>query len=341
MRDKGYDFIRFLATMMIVVYHFYSTVRNENIIKIPSIIVQILGRNSLNFGAVGVALFFLLSGALMWHHYNQSFQISTFYKKRFTRICIPQWIGFATAFLVTYITNSNIIYAEAKSNYLGIAISFLGLNYSADVWAKIGISTVWVIGEWFTCVILVTYILFPLFRYLFKNYRLFGTIFIMLLFATNLKYEILSGHDGWFSFTNAFMYFWIGMLFEEYKNRITPPLIISDVIVLTIFYIANPKSFFDNTILPCFVFSILLFLALYHIQIESKFTKYIVRYNYEIYLIHHRVYLLVVPYWLTKNSNGLQIVLCGIVLIGLIFLLAEYLKKSSDIIYDLLYSGKS
>ena len=109
-------------------------------------------------------------------------------------------------------------------------------------------STPWITGEWFTAVIIYLYLLFPLLKYLFKKARLITTIVISLIFLVNLKLQILSGCEGWFSISNGLMAFWAGMLFQEYKQYIPHPLIIGCGIICLITFIMNPSNILEYDI---------------------------------------------------------------------------------------------
>lgn len=125
----------------------------------------------------------MLSGALLWANYQYEFDTLIFYKKRLLKICIPQYIGFIGAIIVSYITYSgyisNLIHGGIKS-WIGFFLSFFGLTLAGNVYDVLGISTVWIIGEWFTSVIIIIYFLFPLFRWGFKKHRVISTIIIIV-----------------------------------------------------------------------------------------------------------------------------------------------------------------
>ena len=69
MRDKGYDFIRFCSMLLIIILHFCSEWMKEA--TIPHYIAKIVLRDDFCFAFVGVALFFILSGALLWKNYKE------------------------------------------------------------------------------------------------------------------------------------------------------------------------------------------------------------------------------------------------------------------------------
>lgn len=333
MRDRGYDFIRFVSTIMIVLLHFYTEV--VKVSKVPACVGNIIARGSLSFAFVGVTLFFMLSGALLLKNYDDSFEVVAFYKKRVTRLLMPQLVGFSFFYVIYYIFWSDYV----KTDIISLCISVFGLNFDGVIWTKIGLWPLYLVGEWFTAVIITIYILFPLLRWVFKKYRVVGTILIVSLFLVNLKYRILSGGAvGEFSFTNAIMFFWAGMLFEKYRYKLTKNTIMIAMITVGVLWFANPATIFGNEILPFAFFSIMLFIVLYNIKVENKFIKYICKYNYEMYLVHHRIFYLVIPVWLSVSSNYLQIVLCFVVLVIVTFIFSESLKRTSSKMYGCIFN---
>lgn len=335
-RDLGYDFVRFFAMMLILISHLFATLREQGYAVSP-ILKNIVARGSIGIGNVGVALFFILSGALLIKRYKEQFTLSEFFYKRFMRIEIPQWIGFICAFALMYCVRPYII----NTDFLGIFISFLGLNYGAELWKHFDIRLLWVIGEWFTAVIIVCYAFFPLLRKLFLERRFIVTIFLSAIFLANLKFEILTYGHGWFSITNALMCFWCGMLFEEYQSYITKNILKLDYFFLIAFVCVNPVTIFGFRYLSCFVFSVALFTALYQMKYSNVITQYVCRYNYELYLVHHRIYILLLPALLNKTSNGMQLLIASIFVLFLTCLLAQALQTATDFTIEKIKNFKS
>lgn len=274
---------------------------------------------------MGVALFFILSGAVLQMSNNQNFSIKNFFKKRFLKICIPQWIGFLGAMLLTLAVGRKI-----NCDFIGGIISFFGLNYTNLFWNEFNIKVIWIIGEWFTAVIIFLYLIFPLLRWAFNHHRIIASIMIVLIFAINLETKFLTYKNGWFSITNGLMCFWIGMLFEKYKYLLNKNIISVSVLIALVMYIINPKDIMGYSYLTCFIFSISLFISLYHIKFSNRITKYFCKYCYEIYLTHHRIYIIFLPALLNaKSINNLQIFLAFLVLTGITFLVSEQLQKAS------------
>lgn len=323
--------------MLILLWHFYTTCTENSIVVYP-LLMSVIDHGGFGFGGLGVGLFFILSGALLWHNYGDEEKFSTivFFKKRIIRICIPLWISFVVSLLISSISNGTYI-NYVKENPLGCMISFLGFSFAGDLWNRMGINTIWITGEWFTSVILVVYSLFPLLRKLLKT-RMGGytSLIVGVIFVLNMKYQILSGGDGYFSFSNGIMYFWLGMIFDKYRKLITKPMPILAIFACLLIWVLNPVTIAGFNYLPVFLASCLSFIILYNIRIDNTVTRYICKYNYEIYLVHHRIFILVMPYWLNGESRSWQILLCLGTVFWLTFLIAENLKMASKNVADLI-----
>ena len=330
-RKLGYDFIRFTAMMFIILDHILALWTSYHY-EYPKIISDIIRRGSIRFGSLGVALFFMISGALLISKYKENFSLKDFYLKRFLRIEIPQITCFCFIVLCQYVMTPNIIH----SNLFAFLISLFGLSYNSEIWVEyFNIRPVWGVGEWFTIVIIMLYLVFPILRRLFVSHLILGTIFIFTLFAINLKLEILTRGGGWFSFTNGLMCFWIGMLFEQYKQQLCTKKITSILIPIAIVYwLVNPYKIFGYPYLSCFIFSIFLLILLYQIKISNLFTQYVCKYNFEIYLIHHRIYFWFLPAMLTPASNIIQLTIATFIVIGLTLLLSKPLNQISAYILN-------
>lgn len=317
MRNKRYDFIRFIATTMIILFHFAVTLRNEGLIET----CLLLKGGATNLGAVGVALFFILSGALLHENYKDKFNIKEFYKKRIIRIYLPLWISFIAMYFLMIVIDKNLI----NYNKFDLLFSMLGFDLFNAGWAYFfNIHPLWVVGEWFTTVIIITYVIFPLLRYLFNNHRIKSTIIIFIICILNIKYKILSFEHGYYSVTNGILYFWIGMLFNKNKDKITnQSTIMISIFLVLLSQILKSANLYDFGYIICVIFSIGLFTLLYQINYSNFFINYISKYNYEIYLIHHRIFIIFIPFLITNNSNLFQIIITFIFLTFIICLLSE------------------
>lgn len=321
----GYDSVRFFATLLILIHHFNTTCSEKSIPLFRTISAFII---RFDMGGVGVGLFFILSGALQYKKNKERVCVKSYYGKRLLRIYIPYWIAFLVVLLAVYITDREIL-DSIINNKIGTIISVLGLNYSSAFWTQIGIKPgILLVGEWFTAVIVLLYILFPLLHWIYKTHRRLGTIIIFFIFGINLKLEILTYHNGYFSITNAIMYFWLGMLFEEHREAIKPWWGIISWVTMVSIYIIKPYIL-ENNYISCFIMSIASFIYLYYLEVDIRVSRYICKYSYEIYLIHHRIFLIFMPMLLNSGSKQSQVFGCFVLLTGLILLLSEKLQAAS------------
>lgn len=331
MKDKGYDYIRFVATIVILIYHFYTTL---SVYPFP-LEIEIVSTIFSLLGYIGVALFTFLSGALLWHNYGgDTFSIPLFFRKRFVRMIIPQCIAFGVFFFCQFLVNPVwVINSCIKENSFGTFISLFGFFYAPNLYTKLGVSTVWLVGEWYTSVILVIYILFPLFRWLFKKHRLVGSLIMVVVYVLNyVYYHLYATSDILMSYFYVVILFWVGMLFQEYKNKIKPLFLFIDISVIIVIFVLVYLEIIRYSMIVSIVFSLAIFIALYHVNFETKFIRCIAKYNYEIYLIHHRVFIIIMPFMIADDSNIFKILIVFLVLSALILLMSVGLNIASKIL---------
>lgn len=326
MKEKCYDLIRSVGILLIIIWHF-NTVCCENGFKLPFLLLWNKS-GTIQAGGVGVVLFFCLSGALLIKKYKENFNTLQFIKKRLLRIYIPHWISYVIAFIVSYSVYAN---TYTFKSIMGILFSFLGMDYFGEsLYAIYNIPTYWLVGEWFTAVIVILYCIFPVLRFLYIKREKTTTIIIMLIFILNLKLQILSYGSGWFSITNGLFAFWLGMLFEKYKNNINKYTLIGSTLIFIGLLIFNPKQIIGFIYLPTFVTGIMLFIMLLHVNYSCNMIEYLCKYNFEIYLVHHRIFIYLIPLFLKIATANAQICLVFIGLIILTFMIAEKIQLISN-----------
>ena len=151
-RDDALDFVRLVAAVMIVVFHFNSMFAPKGDVSAGP-----LRYANGSFGNFGVALFFLLSGYALMLRYGQACPLKTFYKKRFLSIYPLYWLCFFSLFLYSDILHGNL---PAGVPGWSIIWSVLALDgYLAGV-----VPTFYLLGEWFVGCIVLLYLVFPLLR---------------------------------------------------------------------------------------------------------------------------------------------------------------------------------
>ncbi|MCQ2789261.1 MAG: acyltransferase family protein [bacterium] len=324
-RDTGYDFIRFLAMLMIMVFHFCTTCIVDLNFKMNNFFIdKVIFHGNIDFGKIGVGLFFMLSGAVLLM--TDKGTVGDYYKRRLKRLYYPLWISFILLFFVSSLVSHKLI----STDIIGTIVTFFGLDYCGPPWTFWDITPCYVIGEWFTTVIILLSVLFPVLKWMFAKARLISTIIIFLIFALNLKLRIMTGYGGAFSLTYPLMFFWLGMCFQYYKKYLNNKIIICNLILLIVLWFVNPTHFLGFWILPSFVFDVLLFTVLYKINFSNWFTKFICKYNYELYLVHHRIYFLFFSTLLTVQSSSLRFVSVGILSITVFCMVSIFIHYLSN-----------
>ncbi len=240
-KDYGYQFARFVLTWIIFFHHVLTTGRDQGM-SLPFLINKAFSRPSGGLGQMAVAMFFLLSGALMWRN-HQELEIGRFYRKRIFGILIPIWICSIPLIIVDYLVNPSLVLSAYARHT--ILFNFLGLDLYLGVLT--GIYPYHVAGEWFTSVILTMYILYPLLKKLFseKKIRVISTVVITAVFVVNFKIKLFTMGNGWYSFSVGLFYFWCGMLYEKYRDKLIEkkPVIISSIVFVAVYLFYNMLPF--------------------------------------------------------------------------------------------------
>ena len=157
------DFIRVIATFMVILYHFLAEIENFGLLKNPSAF-QVGGISLLNLGGINltlgnyaVSLFFIISGAGLMHVYQEELEVRQFYGKRAASIYPLYYIAYTAAFLVQVILAQKLEHGADTWTYL---LTILGI----DGWLGEVIPNYGLVGDWFVGCILCVYLIFPVLR---------------------------------------------------------------------------------------------------------------------------------------------------------------------------------
>lgn len=155
----GLDLVRLGALLPVLCYHFCIEAARLGF-AVPTVFI---GRPMADWVEVGLAWFFLLSGAALCLQWQGRFRWRPYLVGRAAAMYPAFWMGFGALFLYGEVLHGN----NAQIPRWRVVFSVLGLDgYLAPV-----TQTFYKIGEWFLGVILLLYLLFPLLLWCMENRR--------------------------------------------------------------------------------------------------------------------------------------------------------------------------
>lgn len=291
-----------------------------------------VGFNSFRWAPVAFSCFFMVSGAALFYQYGKEFHLKEYYKRRFLGIYPLFWLAYLLAFLENFYYMRSI--PEVPK------ITFLLTVIGMDHYLQEYIPNFALIGEWFLGVIIILYILFPLYRLVMrKNKYILPVVFM--------------GAGIWLTINNPFpmlfeknplvcsMYFVIGMFLEMLRENpdikaVTIGRRIAAAVGVGVFiavYIIERKHHIIPSNYRVFMLSISLYLIVMEIStwIRSERAKKVIivigRHSFAFYLVHHvflRRYLEHFSGTVMSGTNTLVLFLSAV---GYIYLLALGLDK--------------
>lgn len=306
------DLIRSICMLGIVQEHFLWLCRNYNMDFVFLEAVNHYGHQG--WESVGTAVFFMVSGGALIYNYCDSFDLKSYYISRFIKMLPVLYTTHIMFYLVMSVCNNALLYKTTKKTFFDMLIGKA------------------LVGEWFTSVIIACYLLFPILRFLYKRYRVLTTCVIIFAFLLNQKLLLFSCGDQWATYVNGITEFWLGMVFIDFKEKISG----SKFFILLGFLIAMPgiSLLFDlNGIwfyIPTIISSILLFLVLLNIRRSPKAAHNVSKCSYEIYLVHHRIMYMSFPVFAPLIVSQAQLALFFIILMSGIYCLSEKINVMND-----------
>lgn len=331
MENKKYDYtldiIRCIAILIIFTAHFseYNGLNTS----------WLYGYKNGGWGSVGTGIFFVLSGYcihLRDYDFSSFSGIIKFYKKRMLAIFPLLWL----TFFVGYICKSLILHDFTYGGHPAkILISLVGFD---GYMLFNGGTNYYAVGEWFTAIIILIYLLFPLVSWLFERARVSSSLVFLLIYVANIVLKKGNRPPDATLCTGLFL-FWIGMMVHEYwprilgKKQMIIPICI--VIIATILFIKLPyigAPLMWKNLLGLSIF-LLLKLSMSKLVFSnervSDLLKFESRICFSIYLCHHAM-ILWIP-MVVKNIVDLKqhLLLQYVIVLILVELVAILLYKIS------------
>lgn len=316
-RNINLDIIRVIALFMVLIYHYEIEVY-VNEMKLFRHFFS--GFHHINMGGIGVFLFFMLSGAVHAMKYESAINIKKFYMKRFFSIFPYLYITWIVGSVVDGIMNQHYILCE-RNDWWRIIFTIMGCDgYFPNL------STFYLIGEWFTTVIVFIYIIFPILRKALNEHMiplLVCLLAIDIFFMTDRWNPLAITLDGNCFF--AVSAFSIGYILFKYKIRITQLESILVFGIMSVTLLLSSKAM-QHAVLNI-VTALMLFLVILcgPIQLQKnsesiivRILRFISKYSYILYLTHHFVMRRTVAFY-KENATPVNKVICfALTVIGII-----------------------
>lgn len=187
---------RLLAAMLVFTTHFLAAQSMRNDLWFACTI------------ALGPQMFFAVSGYCLSARYRQLPSLKAFYRKRWFSV-FPL---FYLTFLLAYAAE---VLRTGKPFYGGALWRLLFTLTASDMYVALyGVRSYALVGEWYTLILILLYLLFPLLRKLMEKRRRATGCVLVLLFSVDFMFRLF-GVVPAASPTTALLSFWFGMLLQN------------------------------------------------------------------------------------------------------------------------------
>ena len=271
------DFIRVVSMFVIVTYHFYAHFAENNITG--TVIPFANGK----WGIIGVALFFMISGASLMYNYGEQIDVKKYFIKRFLGIFPMYWLAYAILFIYLFYQSKGV---PTAAPLYRLIFTVFGMDGYLSCYTE----TIYLIGEWFLGCIILLYILFPFLRAAVKKYPV--TTFVV---ATILNFALLLFYrQGTMPISRNIIIsaysFLLGMYVVKIKRISWWHAVIAFVLAI-IFYKLPTNG--NMLVLSTRMVAYLLYIVLAYIgQKINNITlqtviAIVAKYSYAVFLVHH------------------------------------------------------
>ena len=310
-RIKAFDLIRTLCTIGIVLFHYCF---NYIEFGISGTHIFFARFTNGNWGGMFVAMFFMLSGAVLWYNYRDDFRIGRFYLRRWLSIFPMFYLAWFFAYLDKVKELGGWYWAGSRRLFIW---TILGVD---GYFLKPGVNmNYYTLGEWFLGAIVMLYVAFPLLRLLFIKpvVRWIFTAVLLVPYLYNIYTDWFAISDGKNMIT-CLMDFWLGMLIMEYVPLLIKKsdkvrygvLAVLALIALAIMFIPreNFREVLVSTVCGAIWMAVIMGTCegLMDVKPVGIFCKYISKWSFGIFLVHHVLLYAVMENFKGGNINWLQ-----------------------------------
>lgn len=318
------DFIRAISAVLIVIFHFNTTMASREI-SVDFYFLQNYANG--NSGYAGVSLFFVISGAALMYTYKDSFNFADFFKKRFLSLYPMFWIAYFFAFIFLFYVNGTIKHSVPNLNFL---LTVIGM----DGYLHYALPTYYILGEWFLGCIILLYLCFPILRILVIRFPKTLFISVFVLYILSVKFYNFEMHMD----RNFFMRIpdlLIGMYFVQYIKKVKHyQFLIALVVSLIMLFIRIEIALmFKITIIGASLFLVFAYVASF-IKSDKVIRPFSIlsKYSYAIFLVHHVIFAQLMNKFKGMALTNVEVLCLFIISVLILAFLSMYLYKISGIV---------
>lgn len=297
------DLIKLIAVVAVFTIHYTKTLEYYGISFRWRVLPDTVC--SLYLGAYGVSLFFIVSGAVLMYMYgDQNIDVLQYLKKRFLGIYPMFWLAFLFFFAVKWICQPHFEQSIPRGTIL---FTLLGIDGQVGIYT----STFYMLGEWFLTVIIVMYILFPV----LKRLVLWKPWITLVFFTVMTLLSAYTWNDGVLAMDAFFFHripeFVFGMIFVYYIKRVRWYMFLPAFALLILFSIYKfPNLNYMVRVMSVGVSSFIVWaflLSFFKGRITKALSRFVDRYCYPIFLTHHIIMIILLPFWSGSEFSCKQV----------------------------------
>jgi peptidoglycan/LPS O-acetylase OafA/YrhL len=350
-RVKTLDSFRFIAVFLVIFIHFGYSYPEFYPFK-----NQLKSNFIFSYGYLGVHLFFMISGFVIFMTLEKCASFADFILKRIVRL-------FPTLLFCCLLTYFFFLIFDSDKHFLRFhnsSVDFLPSLTFTDLWVWNRVfhkqveyidGVYWTLSYEMKFYLLIAIVYFTNKKHFFRNWMILVSV-ILIIYEIILKYfhsaEILQKLVLLVFFPNYIVLFTAGMFFFLVFSRRTPGLIYIIALVLLLLselYILNnlTASIYIGVFILMFV--IFIYRGQWLKFLSNPVIVKIGIISYPLYLIHAHigVYLMSVIFKITGIQNPYFLIcVCTMALIGAAFLIHTYVERPSGIfLRTLLFHNRS
>lgn len=238
------DFIRAVCAIGIILYHIscYSAP------DAPKVLYQYANGG---FGVVFVAVFFMVSGSVLYHNYPQIPSLRQFYYKRWKTLFPMFYITWGYFYLKNVLVSGGLFYH-------GKPLTMLLTVFGLDGYFRYRGLNYYLVGEWFFGAIILLYVLYPLFLKLVNKLGWKVLIGMIPLWVWQIETDVFTISAAC-NLIHCSSLFLIGMLIFKYRVFQMKPVFwaCAAISVFLLFVPIPGRALYKNIVLGITLFFVL------------------------------------------------------------------------------------